>query len=51
MDRQTHRAIWDFPASEKGKKCLPYTPTMEWLQIYKNKLIKIKKGIGILTFG
>ena len=47
MDRQTHRAIWDFPASEKGKKCLPYTPTMEWLQIYKNKLIKIKKGIGI----
>ena len=33
MDRQMHREIWDFPASEEGKKCLPYAATMEWLQI------------------
>ena len=29
MDRQMHREIWDFPASEEGKKCLPYAATME----------------------
>ena len=29
MDEQIHREIWDFPASEEGKKCLPYTTTME----------------------
>ena len=44
-----HREIWDFPASEEGKKCLPYTATMEWLQIKTNKQIKMKKGIGIST--
>ena len=29
MDGPTQREIWDFPASEEGKKCLPYTATME----------------------
>ena len=40
MHGQTHREIWDFPASEEGKKCLPYTATMEWLQIKKKNKLK-----------
>ena len=42
MDRQTHREIWDFLASEEGQKFLPYTTTKEWLQIKQNKKKKIK---------
>ena len=48
MDRQMHREMWDFLASEEGQKFLPYTTTKEWLQIKQNKK-KIKKGTGIST--